>query len=270
MHHTLQRYPLTCFYLLAFAITWSIWLPAAMATAGLLPFHIPIVLDGAAYFVGPPLAAGIVLYANGGWAAVGGLLGRLRDWRVDRGCYIFALLWRPAIYAAGLTLLAALGAGSPALDPWYLLLPRFLLYTLAGLVSYIGEEIGWRGFALPRLQAHMSLLAAGCVTGLLAGIWHLPAFFIAGHPQYGTPILPFMAWMVLLGVVVAWLFNRSGGSLLPVVLQHAAINGMGATLPPLPQAIEIIVTLVVVLALVILERQVLIRRSRNSVARVVQ
>jgi uncharacterized protein len=267
MHHIMRRRPLLCFYLLAFAITWSIWVPAAMGTAGLLPFHIPIVLDGAAYFVGPPLAAGIVLYATGGWAGIGALLGRLRDWRVDRRYYIFALLWRPAIYAAGLALLAALGAAPPALVPWYLLLPRFLLYTLLGLVVYIGEEIGWRGYVLPRLQAHMSPLAAGCVTGLLAGIWHLPAFFIAGHPQYGTPILPFMVWMIALGVAVAWLFNRSGGSLLPVVLQHAAINGMGATLP---QVIEIIVTLVVVLALVILDRQTLLSRNRSSVARVVQ
>ena len=62
----LKRYPLLSFYLLAFAITWCIWLPAAAGTAGLLPFRVPIAIDGAAYFLGPPLAASLALYAAEG------------------------------------------------------------------------------------------------------------------------------------------------------------------------------------------------------------
>ena len=68
MHHIIQRRPLLWFTLLAFAITWGVWLPAAAATAGWLPFMIPRTLDGAAYFWGPPLAAIIVVAATGGRA----------------------------------------------------------------------------------------------------------------------------------------------------------------------------------------------------------
>src|SRR5262245_21690820 len=120
----LKRHPLLCFYLLSFAITWSVWLPAAAGTAGLLPFRVPIAIDGAAYFLGPPLAAGIVLYAAEGWAGVRALLGRLLDWRVGARWYAVALLWRPLVSAAALALMAALGVPPPPLHgPWYLVAP---------------------------------------------------------------------------------------------------------------------------------------------------
>jgi uncharacterized protein len=254
----LKRYPLLSFYSLAFAITWSIWLPAAAGTAGLLPFRMPIAIDGAAYFWGPPLAAGLVLYAAEGWFGVRALLGQLRDWRVGAGWYAFALLWRPAVAAAALALMVALGAQHPQLHgPWYLVIPLYLLTALANIVPYVGEEIGWRGYALPRLQARHGPLAAGVLIGLLAGLWHLPAFFIAGHPQYGTPIAPFMIWMVALSIVFTWLYNRTGGSLLPVALLHGAINSAGVVFPGVPLLLEVGVTLLAAIVLVIVDRPAL-------------
>jgi CAAX protease family protein len=208
---------------------------------------IPRAIDGAAYFLGPPLAAIIVVAATDGRAGVRALLGRLLHWRVGVGWYVFALLWRPALFAATLGLLAALGI-APPLDPWAGLVPRFLLFTLLGLVAYVGEEIGWRGYALPRLQGRMGPVAASFVVGLLAGLWHLPAFFIAGHPQYGTLIVPFMVWMIALALIFTWLFNHTTGSLLPVALLHAAINGTGAAFPSLPLVLDLAATLVVALA----------------------
>ena len=254
----LQRYPLLSFYLLSFSITWSVWLPAAAGTSGLLPFHVPIVVDGAAYFVGPPLAAGLLLYAAEGWASVHALLNRLRDWRVGAGGYAFALLWRPAVATTVLALMAALGAQPPPLHgPWHLVVPLYLLAAPASIVPYVGEEIGWRGYALPRLQARHGPLVASALVGLLAGLWHLPAFFIAGHPQYGAPIAPFMVWMVALGVVFTWLYNRTGGSLLPVALLHGAINSAGVIFPGVPLLLEVGVTLVAAIVLVLADRRAL-------------
>jgi membrane protease YdiL (CAAX protease family) len=256
----LKRHPLLYFYILAFAITWSIWLPAVAATRDLLPFPVPLAIDGLAYFWGPPLAACIVLYANEGRAGVRALLGRLLAWRVGAGWYAFALLWRPAILLAVIALIAALGGGIPALDPWYLLVPLFLLHTLVRIVAHVGEEIGWRGYALPRLQARIGPLAASVLIGLLAGLWHLPAFFIAGHPQYGTPILPFIVWMVAIAIVFTWVYNHTGGSLLPVTLLHAAINGAGAVFPSLPLALDVGVTLIAALAIVAGDRRAFFAR----------
>jgi uncharacterized protein len=254
----LKRYPLLSFYLLAFAFTWSIWLPAAAGTYGLLPFRVPIAIDGAAYFLGPPLAAGLVLYGAEGWAGIRVLLLRLCDWRVGTRWYAFALLWRPAVATAALALMAALGARPPALHgPWYLVAPLYLLTSLANIFTYVGEEIGWRGYALPRLQARLGPLVAGALIGLLAGLWHLPAFFITGHPQYGVPIAPFMIWMVALSIVFTWLYNRTGGSLLPVALLHGAINSAGVVFPGVPLLLEVGVTLLAAIVLAIVDRPAL-------------
>jgi membrane protease YdiL (CAAX protease family) len=254
----LKRYPLLSFYLLSFAITWIIWLPAAAGTAGLLPFHVPLAVDGAAYFLGPPLAAGVALYAAEGWDGGHALLSRLRDWRIGAGWYAFGLLWRPAVAAAALALMAALGAQPPPLHgPWHLVIPLYLLTALANIVFYIGEEIGWRGYALPRLQARHGPLVAGALIGLMAGLWHLPAFFIAGHPQYGTPIAPFMIWMVALSIVFTWLYNRTGGSLLPVALLHGAINSADVVFPGVPLLLEVGVTLLTAITLAIVDRRAL-------------
>jgi membrane protease YdiL (CAAX protease family) len=254
----LKRYPLLSFYLITFAITWSVWLPAAAGTSGLLPFRVPIVIDGAAFFLGPPLAAGLVLYAAEGWAGIRALLARLLDWRVGAMWYAVALLWRPAILAATLALMAALGVPPPPLrGPWYFVAPLFVLTALVRIFPYVGEEIGWRGYALPQLQARVSPLVAGALIGLLAGLWHLPAFFIAGHPQYGAPIAPFMVWMVALGIVFAWLYNRTGGSLLPVALLHGAINSADVIFPGVPLLLDVGVTLVAAIVLAVGDRAVL-------------
>src|SRR5262245_12890961 len=262
----LKRYPLLSFYLLTFAITWSIWLPAAAGTYGLLAFRVPIAVDGAAYFLGPPLAAGLALYAAEGWAGIHKLLGRLRDWRIVAGGYAFAVLWRPAVATTVLGLMAVLGAQPPALHgPWYLVTPLYLLTSLANIVPYIGEELGWRGYALPRLQARHGPLAASMLIGLLAGLWHLPAFFIAGHPQYGAPIAPFMVWMVALAIVFPWVYNHTGGSLLPVALLHGAINSADVVFPGVPLLLEVGVTLVAAIVLALVDRPALGLGRRESI-----
>jgi uncharacterized protein len=250
----LKRYPLLCFYLLAFAITWSVWLPAAAATQGWLPLQVPNALDGFAYFWGPPLAAAIVTGANSGWAGVYSLLGRLGMWRVGARWYVIALLWRPATLAVVIALLALLGIAPPPAGPGYALVPLFLFQTLIRTVAHVGEEIGWRGYALPRHQTRIGALAASILVGMLAGLWHLPTFFIAGHPQYGTQIAPFMIWMVALAIVFTWIYNNTGGSLLPVTLLHAAINGAGAVFPAVPLWLDVGVTLIGALGVVLLDR----------------
>jgi membrane protease YdiL (CAAX protease family) len=134
-----------------------------------------------------------------------------------------------------------------------------VLIALARSVLYVGEELGWRGYALPRLQVRLGPLAASMLIGLLAGLWHLPAFFIAGHPQYGAPIGPFLVWMVALAIVFTSLYNHTRGSLLPVALLHGAINSAGAIFPGVPLLLEVGVTLVVAIVLSLVDRAVLSR-----------
>jgi membrane protease YdiL (CAAX protease family) len=112
-----------------------------------------------------------------------------------------------------------------AAGPWPLL-PFVFVQTLL-LSSPMGEEPGWRGFALPRLQARLGALGASLVLGVLWGLWHLPLALTSGDPTAGT----FSGWYLLgitgEAVLYTWLFNSTGGSLLLVLLLHAAMSITG-------------------------------------------
>jgi membrane protease YdiL (CAAX protease family) len=93
----------------------------------------------------------------------------------------------------------------------------------------INEESGWRGFALPRLQGRYSVIAASIIVGVLWALWHLP-YDLA--PINRAPSLAWfleyrLFWRVLFGVILAWLYNRTNGSLLAPALFHPAMNAFG-------------------------------------------
>ncbi|HEU6445817.1 MAG TPA: CPBP family intramembrane glutamic endopeptidase [Gaiellaceae bacterium] len=108
----------------------------------------------------------------------------------------------------------------------------FLLFIFPGSAG--GEELGWRGFALPHLQAGRSALAASVVLGVAWGVWHLPLYLVGADLR---PIGLFAPWVVLTvasSIVLTWMYNGTGGSLLIVVLFHAASNlGLTVFLEPL-------------------------------------
>jgi membrane protease YdiL (CAAX protease family) len=146
--------------------------------------------------------------------------------------YLVALLAPLAIWlvAFGIALggapLTALGR-QPAL-----LLTTFLPFTLMGLfLPSLGEEPGWRGFALPRLQAHHGPLLGTVILGALHGLWHLPAYFTAAlGPFTGEKFASFVLAAVAGTFLYTWVFNRSGGSVLLVMLLHGASNAASGLL----------------------------------------
>jgi membrane protease YdiL (CAAX protease family) len=103
--------------------------------------------------------------------------------------------------------------------------------------SAVGEEIGWRGYALPRLQARRTALTASLVIGSLHGLWHLP-LWLSGQHEHPLSVYPaFLIQAVALAVIYTWLYNSTKGSLLLVVLFHMATNAP-LTLVLLPLGIE--------------------------------
>ena len=178
--------------------------------------------------VGPALA-GIGLTAIlGGRQGVRGLLGGLTRWRVSAGWYAVAVLGVPLLALAVLAILAA--AVSPRFVP---ALPRepavLLVIAIAGGVSSLLEELGWTGFALPRLLARRRALAAGLLLGVVWGLWHItinvwaqtgPRGDSAALATYllgtGTAFLPLVAYRVL----IAWVYVNSRDSLLLAWLAH--------------------------------------------------
>lgn len=192
---------------------------------------------GQGTFTGLPLVS--VLLATGFFAFVvsrvrspdGGvrsLAAKLTRWRVAPTYYAFALLIFPIVALAG-ALLAG-GLGQPVYPPtssghdWQVWLPAlassFLLTVL--FTGGVPEELGWRGFLLPELQKRFTPLTASLIIGPVWTFWHLPLYLTGPRPL--AALVPFLVLVTLLSILYTWLYNRSGGSVLLVVLLHAAFN----------------------------------------------
>jgi membrane protease YdiL (CAAX protease family) len=196
----------------------------------LLPATVPegvdFLLVQLSAYTGPLLAAVLVTGVAAGRRGVRDLLRPIGWWRVGPRWYLVALLAPLLIW---LTAYSAVLAGAPLLTlirEWSLLLTTFLPLVVIGLLlPSLGEEPGWRGFALPRLQRRRGPLAATLILGALHGLWHLPAFFTAAlGPFTATTFVTFMLTAVAGTFLYTWVYNGARGSLLLVMLLHASSN----------------------------------------------
>jgi uncharacterized protein len=229
-----RQHPLLSYCVLAFACSWAIMVPLTLASWGLLAFpaSLPVfVLMG----YGPTFAALIVTGALGGRAAIRSLLGRLLIWRVGWRWYAAALLLNAGIVLGADGLFVLTGGVLPA---WPQLGPGLVLdvvvtFVLVTVVN--GEEIGWRGFAWPRMAARWGLPAAVLALGTIEAVFHLPIFFNNGASeaggQNGTPVVAFVASSVLATLLLGWVFNTTRGSLLMAYLFHGSMNAWSNVLP---------------------------------------
>lgn len=112
-------------------------------------------------------------------------------------------------------------------DPWYMI-PLAIAFSTP---FQAGEEIGWRGYALPHLTERFGLARASIVLGVIWGCWHLPQFFIREADTYQQSFWVFVMGVTALSVILAWLWLRTGGSLLLTMLLHAAWNNSKDIVP---------------------------------------
>jgi uncharacterized protein len=226
----LARHPLISFFVMAYAFSWLVWSPWVLGQdgAGLLPFKIGqatgLVL-AAGILAGPTLSALIMTAATEGRAGVRRLLGRLVLWRVGIQWYLFALLGIPLIilvgtmiYTGELPNLKALGG------PSYLLsyLGTFALVAVLG--GPLFEEIGWRGFALPRMEPLHGPLLASVILGVMWALWHLPEFLVPSWAATSGGIILFTITAIMFSIVTTWVFNNTRASVLLAILVHNSID----------------------------------------------
>lgn len=202
-----RRHPLAAYVVLACALTW--WVYPLLSVSPLL---------GIPGLFGPAAAAVVVTAVTGGRARVRELLGGVVRWRVRPRWYVYALgvPGALALAAAGLTWLPT--------SPQPARLGRLSVLDLVVFVLVVGEELGWRGYALPRLLQRRSPLTASVVLGVVWGLWHLPAFLVAGTPQHGLPFPAFVLLTIEYSVLLTWLCLHAGGSVLIATLCHGSIN----------------------------------------------
>lgn len=217
---TTRAYPLVAFFVLAYALSWLILVPAGL---GLLPDSSAGVLVWLPPF-GPAVAAFVVTALTGGRPAVGRLLRRLVQWRVGIRWYLLVLLGIPLVELLG----AFAVLGSVPLDDlarnWPVVFTGYPIYVLyVAVFTGLGEEPGWRGFALPRLQERHGPLVATAFLAVVWGMWHLPNVLFGGWT--GLSFSLWLAATVAAAFIYTWVYNRTGGSILMAALLHGAING---------------------------------------------
>jgi membrane protease YdiL (CAAX protease family) len=230
MTRLVRRHPVLAYYALAFAISWGAILMIVgpggfLETTSTSP---SFALVGFASILGPSLAGVLLTFLMDGRAGWRDLLTRLRRWRVGVRWYAVALLTAPAVTT--LTLLA-LSLTSPAFLPGIITSEdkaSLLLTGIAiGLLVPVFEELGWTGFATPRLRRRHGVLGTGLAMGLLWGTWHLPLFAASAASSGGIPPALFMAamlfaWLPPYRVLMVWVYDRTG-SLLLAMLMHMPI-----------------------------------------------
>jgi uncharacterized protein len=227
----LARHPLLSFFLIAFAGSWIVELPVVLSRTGtgLLPYTLPPIVVAltiaAATFTGPTVSAFVMARATEGSQGPKDLLRRYVLWRVRPRWYLFVLLGIPASQVLGAIAL-------PGVASWYQPptlglvagYPLALVWTLV-LGGPLGEEPGWRGFALPRLQVAYGPLTGSIILGVLWALWHLPLFWSGvWTPPTPTNIAMFIVMITFLTVIMTWVFNNARGSLLITILMHASFN----------------------------------------------
>ncbi|MEP6765209.1 MAG: CPBP family intramembrane glutamic endopeptidase [Gemmatimonadaceae bacterium] len=221
---------LSIFFVLAWAISWLIWSPLWLPRFGInvlpvLPFHHAL---GA---LGPITAAFIVSAIESGSAGPARLLGAMGV-RRDNALWAVVALVAPLL----IFVLAVVGASVFDARPFSMVgaglsneFPKFsaLGFLVYNVVTFgFGEETGWRGFALPRLQARHSALVSTLLLTVGWAIWHVPLFFYRpGYVSMGVAGIGGWLFSLVTGsVLLTWMFNESRGSILVVALFHAAID----------------------------------------------
>lgn len=215
------------FFLLAYALMWVCFFTVALARIS--PHSAlgnMLLLLGA---FAPSLSAIALTARENRGDGVNVLLRRVVQWKVPMRWYIFALIYTVAVKLA-VALLHRLIVGVWPLfgqDPWYGIVAAVLFST----PFQAGEEIGWRGFALPRLAARFGLARASVLLGLVWGFWHLPQFFIPEGDSYGKSFILLVSGVTALSVTFAWLWAHTRRSLLLSMLLHAAWNNAKDIVP---------------------------------------
>ena len=217
----------TVFFILAFVLSWAFWIPfvifappAASVLSG--GGGSPVLLLQLLGNFGPSAAAIVLLALSGRGRELWGLLKRLRPHRAS------PLLYALVLFLPFVTLLPGLLYASLFADFSGLVLGSLLPALLTGiLISGPGEELGWRAYALPRLQAAYGPLAASLLIGVVWGVWHLPIWLwssSSGGAAFVAEFALFVVGLSAFSVVFTSVYNRTGASMWMVVLLHAAVT----------------------------------------------
>ena len=214
------------FFAGSFAAAWALWIPVALGIHAANALGWALVTIGA---LTPAMVALALSARDPGGAGVRALVAPVTQGRVAARWYLFALGYTVAVKLGAALLHRVLTGAWPRFGhlPW-LLIPFAIAISTP---VQAGEEIGWRGYALPRLAARIGLARASLVLGVIWAAWHLPLFFVRWNDTWHQSFVVFTLQVTAISVAFAWLWERTGHSLLLPMLLHAAVNNTKDIVP---------------------------------------
>ena len=207
-----KRHPIITFFVLAYALSWVGW---PLYAAGVWP--IPFLATG------PLIAALVVVPITQGLSGLRELGSRMIRWRVRWYWYVVAIGLPLAVLLLTAALNVALGASAPSLafGSVSTILLVFAVRLLNPGDGALGEEPGWRGFALPGLQSTLSPLVSTLILGVLVTGWHVPLLFLEEGGLQPSILVGYLLGTVAVTFWYSWLFNHTGGTVLITLVSHA-------------------------------------------------
>ena len=221
------RNHLVAFFLAAYALMWACFFTVA---SGVVPEHSPLstflLLLGT---FAPSLSAVWLTARFEGATGVRALLERIFRFEVRWQYYVFAVTYIAVIKLVAALIHRAIMGAWPRFgtEAWYVMIVAIIFSTPV----QAGEEVGWRGYALPQLAARFGWRWASILLGVIWAFWHLPQFFLHQSDTYGQSFLIFMLQVTAISVAMAWLYARTNGSLLLTMLMHASVNNTKDIVP---------------------------------------
>jgi len=251
----IKRNPLLSMYLIMFVVAWSIMIPQALYSQGMLSQPLPEILEIMTGWA-PAIAAILVSAVLAGRAGISELMRRFLIWRVGIQWYLIGAFLMAVIILGGIGVHIAFGgdstvvpaAGAPA---WEIAL-TFLLFVLLGFLINT-EEVAWRGFALPRLQVRYGALLAALIITIPEVLLHVPLFWVQDSFIQTVGLGWFSTFSVAAVFIYVYIFNRTKGSLLIVTLLHASQNAWSNLLSDnsaRPFYFTVVLTWIIALALI--------------------
>ena len=236
----IKRHPVMTYFVITFVISWGAIL-MVMGPGGILGTEeVPETLMTFVYMamlLGPSIAGLSLTGIVDGRAGFRELFSRLRSWRVGAGWYVVALLTAPLLMGG---VAFALSLFSPAFVPTIVAANDKVSVLVSGIVAGIlvgiFEELGWTGFAIPRLRLLYSVLVTGLIVGFLWGLWHFPLFLGSASLSGSVPPALFVAVLLFsflpaFRVLMVWVYDRTR-SLLVVMLMNVSLTASTLILQP--------------------------------------
>jgi membrane protease YdiL (CAAX protease family) len=280
MYHTkeFEGKNLFLFFTIAFGWSWLLWLPSVVISLSndksLMYWMYDvemsvglglIAIGGIFSTFGPLVAAFTVTGLTEGREGVRRFWRRFWDVRLP-GLWLLVSFLLPFLLIAPALLAGLLGNRVQLAwvsQPWVILGWFLNNFTRSGGMS---EEFGWRGYALPRLQAKWNALISSIVLGVIWSVWHLPLWFLAGSSQQGSSFWLFLASLVLTSILYTWLFNSGRGSILVAVIFHAVGNTVAQMFPGSTSSVFywVVLGLTVMFVVAVHGPRTLVRKGRAS------